>query len=158
MKVVGKRCHFWSLLTFSRYSTGESSMITKFISWRSCQKFSVLVWQYQFLHRDSSEKSGNFPGYFRGNSQKSLGNFPDTPPPPDAPPTLSIPPPIFQMVFLEMSKVIKSEIFYQDDLHCTPFMYKTVSFCAQGSREARKFLRYLGIKLSKPVQNSTHFE
>ena len=111
--------------------------------------------QYQFLHRDPSGISGKSD--ISGKILKNLSEIsPDTPPPPDAPPTLSIPPPIFQMVFLEMSKVIKSEIFYQDDLHCTPFMYKTVSFCAQGSREARKFLRYLGIKLSKPVQNSTN--
>ena len=78
--------------------------------------------QYQFLHRDPSGISGKFPGNFPGISGKFLGNFPDPPLPPDNPPPTLYPtttypptpphPPDFKWVFLEKSKVIKSDIFY----------------------------------------------
>ena len=40
VKGWGKRWYFWCYLSFLRYSTGESSMIIEFISWRSCPKIS----------------------------------------------------------------------------------------------------------------------
>ena len=40
----------------------------------------------------------------------------------------------------------------------TQGMYKTISFCAQGSRELRKFLRYVDINLSKTMQNIVNFD
>ena len=118
------------------------------------KKCSDLVSQYQFLHRDPCGISGKFPGYFRENSQKSLGNFPENTPSTRRPPNPIPHHPDFKWFFLEMSKFKSDQNWHLLPMHrwSTSFIYKTVSFCAQGSREARKFLRYLGIKLSKTVR------
>ena len=104
VKGVGKRCHFWSQLTFSGYSTGESSMIIDSSREDRVKNFSVLdrvtIASNQFLRRVIS---GKFPGNFHDTHPNPIPHLPPTPPPH---------PPDFKWVFLDSWIVIKSDIFY----------------------------------------------